>query len=89
MRVADAGPERKLWKAVCGDLVQAAQLPAKERDENAAPCRVCGVGVQCAYRLCRGCGGKTVNQRLMRKGKKAKKDFDLVLLELKATQLEK
>ena len=37
MRVADAGPERKLWKAVCGDLVQAAQLPAKERDKNAGP----------------------------------------------------
>jgi len=54
-----------------------------------APCRVCGVGVQCDYRLCRGCGGKTVNQRLMWKRKKAKKDFELVLLELKSTQLEK
>ena len=37
MRVADAGPERELWKVVCGDLLQAAQLPAKERDENASP----------------------------------------------------
>jgi len=37
VRVADAGLERELRKVVCGDLLQAAQLPAKERDENASP----------------------------------------------------
>jgi len=37
VRVADAGPERKLREALLRDLLQAAQLPAKERDENASP----------------------------------------------------
>jgi len=34
--VVGAEPERKVWKEVRGDIVQAAQLPAKERDENAS-----------------------------------------------------
>ena len=47
------------------------------------PCRVCGVGLLCDYRLCKPCGGNVLNQRLIRKREKAKKVFELVLLELK------
>jgi len=36
LRLVDAKTERKLWKAVCGYFLQAAQLPAKERKENAS-----------------------------------------------------
>ena len=87
--MADAGTERKLWKAVCRDLLQAAQLPAKERDENAGP--MSGLQGRGAVRLpvMQGLRRENCKTGLMRKGKKAKKDFDHVLLELKATQLEK
>ena len=54
-----------------------------------APCRSCGVGVLCDYRLCISCGGSALKHRLIRKCKKAKKAFELVLLELKTTQLER
>jgi len=37
VRVADAGPERKLRKAVCGRLLQAPQLSVEERNVNAGP----------------------------------------------------
>ena len=53
------------------------------------PCRGCGVGVLCDYRLCMACGGSALKQRLSRKRKKAKKVFELVLLELKAAQFER
>jgi len=33
--VADAGPERMLREAMCWRILQAAQLPAKERNEDA------------------------------------------------------
>jgi len=46
------------------------------------PCRECGVGLLCDYRLCSQCGGNTVKMRLYRKKEKAKKDFQRVLLEL-------
>ena len=88
MCVVNAKQERKLRKEVCGRVLQAVQLPSKER-KMAAPCRVCGVGVSSDYRVCIPCGGRTVKQRLSRKHKKAKKIFELVLLELKETQLEK
>jgi len=54
-----------------------------------APCVSCGVGVLCHYRLCISCGGIVLKQRLIRKHKKAKKTFELVLLELRSTHLEK
>ena len=47
------------------------------------PCRVCGVGLLCDYRLCKPCGGNALKQRLIRKREKTKKFFELVLLELK------
>ena len=53
-----------------------------------APCRSCGVGVLCDYRLCIPCGGSALKHQLIRKHKKAKKNFELVLLELMSTQLE-
>ena len=51
-----------------------------------APGRGCGVGVLCDYRQCIPCGGSALKQRLIRKRKKAKETFELVLLELKETQ---
>jgi len=47
------------------------------------PCRVCGVGLLCDYRLCKPCSGGALKQRLYRKQEKAKKQFERVLLELK------
>jgi len=54
-----------------------------------APCRGCGLGVLCDYRLCISRGGSAVKQWLIRKRKKTKKNFELVLLELRSTQLQK
>ena len=54
-----------------------------------APCRSCGKGVLCDYRLCMECGGSKLKHRLISKHKKAKKNFELVLVELKHKQLEK
>ena len=54
-----------------------------------SPCVICGVGVLCDYRLCISCGGSALKHRLIRKHKKAKKTFELVLLEFKSTVLEK
>jgi len=54
-----------------------------------APCPSCGVGELCAYRICLSYGGSALKQRLMRKHKKAKKTFELVLLQLRSTILER
>ena len=43
----------------------------------------------CDYRLCMECGGSKLKQKLIYKHKKAKKNFELVLVELKHKQLEK
>ena len=53
-----------------------------------APCRSCGVGVLCDYRLCLSCGGSALRKMLIRKQQNAKKQFDLVLQELMKTDLE-
>jgi len=53
------------------------------------PCRGCGVGVLCDSCICLSCGGSSFKKRLNRERKKAKKIFELVMLELKAVQLEK
>ena len=53
------------------------------------PCRSCGAGVVCDYRLCLACGGSKLKHRLIRKHRKAKKNFERVLVELKHKQLEK
>ena len=50
-----------------------------------APCRVCGVGIMCDYRLCIPCGGSVLKHRLRRKQRKARMLFDLVLQELVST----
>ena len=54
-----------------------------------APCKNCGKGVMCDYRLCMECGGSKLKQKLINKQKKAKKNFEQVLAELKYKQLEK
>ena len=54
-----------------------------------APCSGCAVGVLCDYHLCISWGGSALKHRLIRKHKKAKKTFELILLELKSTVLEK
>ena len=53
------------------------------------PCRSCGKGVMCDYRLCMACGGSKLKHRLISKHRKAKKNFELVLMELKNKQLQK
>ena len=52
-----------------------------------APCRSCGVGVLCDYRICISCGGSKLKQSLLRKRKKVKKNFELVLAELRPRPL--
>ena len=47
-----------------------------------AQCRSCGVGVLCDYRLCISCGRSALKHKLIRKYKKVKKNFELVLLDL-------
>ena len=46
-------------------------------------------GVMCDYRLCMACGGSKLKHRLISKHRKAKKNFELVLMELKNKQLQK
>ena len=75
------------WKENCGKKCVGTycgqhNFQLKRRMKIPAPCRSCGVGVLCDYRLCLSCGGRTVKQRLIRKRKKAKKHFELVLQEL-------
>ena len=52
-------------------------------------CNSCGKGVMCDYPLCMACGGSKLKHRLIYKQRKAKKNFELVLVELKHKQLEK
>ena len=48
------------------------------------PCRGYGIGVQADYCLCRG---NALRLRLMRKEQKAKRDYNLVMAELVASQI--
>ena len=82
MRVADAGPERKLRKALLRGVLRAAQLPAEKRNEKAGAMQSMrsrtAVRLPSLQALRRG----ALKQRLYRKQEKAKKQFELVLLEL-------
>ena len=57
--------------------------------KKTVPCRSCGKGVMCDYRLCMACGGSKLKHRLISKHRKAKKNFELVLVELKHKQSQK
>ena len=46
------------------------------------PCRKCGRGVLCDYRLCYWCGGEKLRKKLAYKEKKARRDYEGVLYEL-------
>jgi len=87
--VADAGPERKLREAPCRRVLQQHNYQLKKGMRMPAPFRVCGVGLLCDYGLYSPCGGNTLKQRLIRRRKKAKVIFDLVLQEMMSAQLEK
>ena len=77
---------KRCYGAYCGQH----NYQLKKGMKMPEPCTVCGVGLLCDYRLCKPCGGNVLKQSLIRKREKAKKIFELVLLELKEThQLEK
>ena len=81
------------WKENCGkrcvgSFCRQHNYQIKKGMEIPAPCRSCGVGVLCDYRLCISCGGTELKHRLICKHKKAEKNFELVLLELMSTQLK-
>ena len=88
LRVVNVKSERKLRKEVCRGVMRAAQLSTKDSKKRPVPCRSCGAGVVCDYRLCLACGGSNLKHRLIRKHRKAKKNFERVLVELKHKQLE-
>lgn len=46
------------------------------------PCIVCGAGCLVDFRLCMGCGGEALRQRLWRKEKQARTNFKRVMDEL-------
>jgi len=69
---------KRCYGAYCGQH----NYQLKKGMKKPEPCRVCGVGLLCDYRLCKRCSGGAVKQRLYRKQEKAKKAFQLVLLEL-------
>ena len=89
VRVVNAKPERNCGKSCVCAYCKKHNYQLKKGMKIPAPCRSCGVGVLCAYRLCLSCGGSALKQRLIRKHKKAKESSELVLLQLKSTQLEK
>ena len=89
VRVVNAKPERNCGKSCVCAYCKQHNYQLKKGMKIPAPCRSCGVGVLCAYRLCLSCGGSVLKQRLIRKHKKEKESFELVLLQLKSTQLEK
>ena len=76
-------------KSCVGAYCRQHKYQLKKGMKMPAPCRGCGVGLLCDYRQCIPCGGSALKQRLIRKRKKAKKTFKLVLLALRTTQLEK
>ena len=80
--------KRNLRKEVYGGVLRVAQLSTKDSKKRPVPCRSCGAGVVCDYRLCLAYGGSNLKHRLIRKQRKAKKNFERVLVELKHKQLE-
>lgn len=47
------------------------------------PCQVCGKGTQSETRKCKHCGGNYSMQKLNRINRKSRKNYELVLKELK------
>ena len=80
--------KEKCGKRCVGAFCRQHNYQIKKGMKIPAPCRSCGVGVLCDYRLCISCGGSQLKHWLIRKHKKAKKNFELVLVELKFKQLE-
>jgi len=81
--------EENCRKSCVGTYCRQHNNQLKKEMKIPAPCHGCGVGVLRDYHLRISCDGSTLKHRLIRKHKKAKKVFELVLLKLKATQLEK
>jgi len=79
MRGRKESCEKRCYGAYCGQH----NYQLKKGMKIPEPCRVCGVGLLCDYRLCKPYGGNALKQRLIRKREKTKKFFELVLLELK------
>ena len=79
----------KCGKSCVGAYIKQHNYQLKKGMKMTALCSGCGVGVLCDYRLCISCSGITLKNRLIYKHKKAKKTYELVLLELKETILEK
>ena len=75
-------------KSCVGAYCKQHNFQLKKGGEMPTPCRGCGVGVLYDG-ICLSCAGSTLKKRLYRQRKKAKETFQLVLLELKAVQLEK
>jgi len=83
------GQKESCGKRCYGVYCRQHNYQLKKGMKKPEPCRGCGVGLLCDYRLCKPCGGNAL-KRLIRKRKKAKKFFEHVLLELKEThQLKK
>ena len=71
-------------KSCVGAYCKQHNYPLKKGMKMPTPCRVCGVGVLCDSRICLSCGGSALKKRLIRKHKKAKETFELVLREFKS-----
>ena len=63
----------------CGTHRQQLRLGLK----SPVPCRYCGVGTGSATLLCRPCGAQRIAQKLIDTEKRARRDFTVVLVELK------
>ena len=81
------GRKENCGRSCVGELCAAHNYKLKIGVKTPAPCRVCGVGVKCDYRLCIACGGNVESQRQRRKERKARKLFDRVMQELVVTNL--
>jgi len=79
------GRKENCGKSYVGEYCKQHNYQLKKGGEMPTLCSGCGVGVFCDYRLCISCGGIAFKQRLIRKHKKSKKTFELVLQELKET----
>ena len=62
VRVVNAKPERNCGKSCVCAYCKKHNYQLKKGMKIPAPCRSCGVGVLCAYRLCLSCGGSALKQ---------------------------
>ena len=89
VRVVNAKPERNCGKSCVCAYCKKHNYQLKKGMKIPAQCRSCGVGVLCAYWLCLSCGGSALKQPNPQAQKKTKESFELVVLQLKSTQLKK